>query len=1215
MNDADFEKLLAQAENEFLDFKETEYELSSSSGKNSFIKDLLAFSNTPRDCVARIILGVSWTPESGSSVIGLSRQLDDADFQDALSEGRVQPRPSFRYLPYTYRDKFVGILEITPDSNGPYTPVKDYPTPPGLQAGAIYFRSGSQNRRAVGDSIRRISVWFHQTAAESYPTSPANTWRDFLIATHGFAPERHYILVSDRMRNLEQGDISQLGMLPWRAVIDFDPNSESSGLLAKLRASVETHRVIHRATLDEVTVQPDPGTHWFFARGLSGLQNTIETGSHSSWVRRYKRHLSRQLDSLQAALSPTPISVFIFWDQVELRPHLRTLLEEILAAFDDLADVTVISEHTTELAGICEEANVAFLELTLRSVCAGIPALLSDPTDAAHNECLLPMPSGAPITLEDRDRLWIAEELEVLHLGLATTGVDEAYEYRRGATVSWRNLQLRHDCDRDLTNELKSQIETDLRRRQTVRVNLYHDPGAGGTTVGRRIAWDLRQQFPSAVLHKCDPQATADRISKICSITENSLLLLIDGGEISEREVDSLFEFAKAQHVPVVLLQVLRRFRPQTVGRRQFWLASELTAGEADRFRSVYSLEKPSKAAALGELAAGKNGENRTAFYFGLAAFESDFLGLGPYVSARLTNLSSAQKRIMIFISLAHYYGQQNVPIQWLATELGIPRTRSIRLANVFKEPAIPALDLLIAQEGKNVRTAHQWIALEILRQLLSGAEIDAKDREIWKQQLSMFAKEFADFCRGADHSPSERSIEIASRVFVYRDNSELLGTERSHQRRFSQLIEDIPSGAGRTEVLRHLTSEYRMEAHFHAHFARLLGIGSNFDEAMHEIEYAISLQADDPVLHHVKGMILRYQIRDVTGKYGNLDKVVELAEKAQESFQTSRALSSDLEHGYVSEIQMLIGVLDYAGRTSQLGVQAYVCSAGARPFFRTAMERVEELLDQVQGLYVGESPNPLVLDCRARVQRMYEDYSRALQGFDNLLSRADVAKAPIRRQIVWTILRRRDGNWNNLTGKEVSRIQSLLDSNLEEHVNDPTSLRLWLRVVRRADLAPSLESVIERVGYWKANSGTLDAAYYMYVLNAVLALEGSGQALADSERALDECRAVSKFRRDRTRSFEWIGAGKGMSRLVHQSVLGEWVGDFWGSTTGLDRLEGRIKSIEAPQKGTIELACGLEAFFVPARGDFHRGRDENVAVQFFLGFSYDGPRAWSVCK
>ena len=1214
MNDNEFDKLLSKAESEILDFKQNGYDLSKSSGKNSFIKDILAFANTPRSTVARIVIGVSWAPETGSTVIGLSRQFDDAEFQDAISEGRVQPRPKFRYIPYRYGDKNVGILEIDADRSGPYTPIKDYPDPPSLQAGAIYYRSGTQNRRAIGETIRHITTWFSESAAISPPHSPANSWRDFLITTYGYSPGRYYILASDRIVNADNAYIAHLGMIPWRAVIDFDPDSEASGLLANISATIETHRVIHRVTLDESTVQPEPGTHWFFSRGLSGLQNSIETGNHNAWIRRYKRHLSKQLDAIQVALSPTPISVLVLWSQTELRLHLRTLLEEILAAFGDLTEVTVVSPYTTELSSICEEADVAFVELSFRSLCAGIPALLKDPTERGGEDCLLPMSSGAPIAVDDRDRLWFSEQMELLHLGMATTGADEAHEYRRGATASWRNLQLRHDCDRDLTSEVKSQIESDLRRRQTVRINLYHDPGGGGTTVGRRIAWELHQQFPTAVLNNCDPQATADRISKISSLTENSVLMLIDGGEISEREVDSLFDFAKAQNVPVVILQVLRRFRPQTQGRRQFWLDGKLSDSEADRFRNVYSLAKPEKGNALSRLAANRSGSSRTAFYFGLTAFEAEFLGLERYVSVRLTHLSSVQAKIMTYIALAHYYGQQAIPIQLFAGELGIPRTRPVRLSNVFTDQAVPALDLLVEQQGKAVRTSHQWIALEILRQLLSGSRGNGEEGDIWKQQLSRCAKEFADFCRGPDHTASERAIEIASRVFVYRDNSELLGTERSSQRRFSHLIEDIPASAGRIDVLRYLTEEFRMEAHFHAHFARLLGISGNFSEAKDEIDCAISLQPVDPVLHHVRGMIIRYQIREITGRWAGLEEVIALAQQAQESFQTSRTLSSDLEHGYVSEIQMLIGVLDYAGRTSKLGVQGYVCSPEAQPFFRTALERVEELLDQVQGLYVGERPNPLILDCRARVQRLYEDYSKALQAFDNLLSRSDVSKPSVRRQIVWTMLRRRDGNWNNLTTKEVERIHTLLDSNLDEQVNDATSLRLWLRAVRRADRTPTLESVIEKVGYWKANTGALDAAYYLYVLNALSGLEGSSQGLADSERALDECRAVSRFRRDRTRSFEWIGLGTGISRLVHQSMLGSWVGDFWESTTGLQRMEGRIKTIEAPQKGTIELACGLEAFFVPARGEFHRDRDENVAVNCFLGFSYDGPRAWSVC-
>ncbi len=183
----------------------------------------------------------------------------------------------------------------------------------------------------------------------------------------------------------------------------------------------------------------------------------------------------------------------------------------------------------------------------------------------------------------------------------------------------------------------------------------------------------------------------------------------------------------------------------------------------------------------------------------------------------------------------------------------------------------------------------------------------------------------------------------------------------------------------------------------------------------------------------------------------------------------------------------------------------------------------------------------------------------------------------------------------------------------LEEEVNDSTSLRLWLRAIRQSQTPPSLDAVIEKVGYWKANTGALDAAYYLYVLHTIRALKGSSQCAADAERALEECRALARFRRDRTRSFEWIGAGDGVEALVHQSRLGEWKEDFWEFTGALIRLDGRIASIGGPQKGLIELDGGVTAFFVPAKSGSHFGRDENAPVICYLGFSYDGPRAWDV--
>lgn len=155
----------------------------------------------------------------------------------------------------------------------------------------------------------------------------------------------------------------------------------------------------------------------------------------------------------------------------------------------------------------------------------------------------------------------------------------------------------------------------------------------------------------------------------------------------------------------------------------------------------------------------------------------------------------------------------------------------------------------------------------------------------------------------------------------------------------------------------------------------------------------------------------------------------------------------------------------------------------------------------------------------------------------------------------------------------------------------------------------------IERVGYWRANADSLEACFYLYVLYALRALEGSVLARDNAIRFIEECRTRARSRRNRKKSFEWLGVGAGVGRLVHHSHLGEWLSEteFWDNTSPLVRVGGRVAKIDAPQAGQIDVEGGLQAFFVPARGDYARGRSENQAVTFFLGFSYEGLRAWEV--
>jgi len=1202
----DLTELLRRPEGDSLDFKQSDYDLSDTRGKCSLLKDVLSLANTPREGSAYLILGVRWTAESGAQVVGINHHCDESEFRGVLRPDLINPIPRVIYHSLQDQGKPIGVLEIPVDRTGPFTLLKDMGEGTALRGGTIYVREGSTNVEAVGARLQQVLQWFSEGQGPTPGDQHEGAWQRFLDSADGLRTGRRYLLITDPIRDVDSGTLSALGLVPWLAVLDFDPESEASGILAAARSTLEQRRVLHRVVLgDRPTIQPQ-GTHWFFARGLAGRDSTIELGDFKAWLKKYKKGISTFLESLRAAIDPAPVTVIALWQDPALRNWLGGTLHELTGAFGDLAEIVIASPSAPALQPVAEQYAASCHCLNIRSVCAGISAVMGSRSaqgPAAPRQ--VPMREGAPWQLSTKDDLWLSEELEVVDLGAGLSGDSSLDAFRRGVEISWRDLQLGSDCQRDLTDSVRRRVERDLQLRTATRVNIYHLPGAGGTTIARRIAWDLHTRFPVAALRRCSIRETCDRLAKLATLTENSIMLLVDGGQHSEREIDDLYDYLRSQNVPCVIVQVLRRFqRPQRTDIS--WLPAELTPAELDRFLHAYRQIRPNRATDISKLAGGQLNAPRTAFFFGLVAFGRDFQGLDRYVRTRIDGLSSTQQQILGFLSLAYHYGQQSLSAQTFAPLLSLPRSRSVDLVAALTPPIEAGTvvgDLVFSHGENDWRPIHSTIAEALVERIIGGQ----LPPDLWKQNLSSWATNFAEFIRGLDPIPGDSMKELACRVFIYRDNIELLGTERAAQKEFSQLIDDIPEAAGRISVLRRLAELFDGEAHFHAHLGRFLGQEGNFKDARASIERAIELQPEDAVLHHMRGMVFRYEAVEQMGAREPIEAVVATARQAAESFQESREHRPDNEHGYISEVQLLIRVLDYAERQ---GAGAFT---SGDPFLRDSIGRAEDLLDQVRTLRVGERLSRYEEECRGRLNLLYGDHSKALQIFDNLLSRPDVSKPGVRRQIVWTLLRRRGDVWSTVPKKEVERSSRLLEENLTENSADASSLRLWLRTVRQLESPPYLERVIERVAYWRARGGGLDAAFYLYVLNTLLAMEGSRQALADADRAQEECKAIAKYRRDRTLSFEWLGLGNGVAQLVHQSELGAWAGDFWEGRSKLRRVSARIAVIDLPQRGYIELGGAVKAFFVPAIGGFARGRDENRQVTCFVGFSYDGVRAWEV--
>ncbi|MGO9467710.1 MAG: RNA-binding domain-containing protein [Isosphaeraceae bacterium] len=863
MTESAFEELLIRMEGESIDFKGKDYpNLVDEVKKVDFIKDTICMVNTPREGPAYLMTGVKKSTNGQPQLWGIDAHPDDADLQSQFTDW-VQPHPRFHYEAVQYRGRDFGVIEIPAAQLGPCYPIRDYGNV--LRRKTLYFGRGSKNDVAEPAECHKIIAWFEQAGRAAGPVDSEEgpPWDAFRRAVSAFDSSRRFVLFSTPMGDYEPTVLGPLGRLPWTAVFDFDSNSDQGGLLRAVKPTLEARRSLHYVTLGQAPVSdPARGTMWFFALGLAGRPESLVLGDCRKWRRVYRKEIQDQLERVFREVSPAPMTCVVLAYGSEFVDHLKFTLERAQEIFGEAADFTLVTDVRDVVEELARDLGASLFSIPMTHLSHGLANLaLNDESNDGHGVDL-PSSSGIPITPEASRLRWLQAEVDLVGINASEVppqGREVGKDFLRGAPIAWCDLANHIDVERTKADKLKRILDEALRRRQAVRVNLYHAPGAGGTTLAHRLLWNYRRSYPCAILRQCNsPPETVARLEFLASETGQCVLLLVDGARVAERQVDDLYTLVRSRQFPMVFLQSLRRDQPQEERQRSIYLEAELDVAERNRFAVALSRQVPAKQKELEELSLSTDPRKHTAFYFGLQTFGSDFLGLEPYVRERLSALSDVQREIIVFMSLAHHYAQRTIPQQAFAPRLGLPQSRPIKLDRILPSEA---LDLLVKvdEDRGGWRPAHELVASEILIQLLIPG---GGDRRNWRQRLSVWAEQFAVFCRGDDSVGGEELLEVVRRTFVYRDNRDDLGTERSSSARFAKLIEDIPSHEGQLECLRSLVEVYPEEPHFLAHLGRFYYlIEKDYHRALEIIDRAIAQQPDDHVLHHMRGMAVRSQV------------------------------------------------------------------------------------------------------------------------------------------------------------------------------------------------------------------------------------------------------------------------------------------------------------------------------------------------------------------
>jgi len=758
---------------------------------------------------------------------------------------------------------------------------------------------------------------------------------------------------------------------------------------------------------------------------------------------------------------------------------------------------------------------------------------------------------------------------------------------------------------RDESKKIERRIATDLDQHLTTRVNLYHEPGAGGTTVSKRIAWSLFQSYPVCILKHYSSDSTYRKIAKIVNETNKSVLVIIERSLFSESEIDDFYEKLKAESISAVLFQVIRKFElskedKNTEKSRIFYLKENLSPFEMNTFKVTYLNDLPRKKDKIEKYAESLS--QKTAFLFGLNAYDDEYIGIENYVQARFENLTETQKRLFVFLSFVEYYAQTGLLIECVDSLLGREsQNNNINLNHFFNNNPYHSLDM-IEILPRELKIIHFAIAKKIF-EFFYG--------ENWKNQLVNISIEFIDKCSDNSQAISNKVMKLIKKIFIERDSKEYID--------FSNLILDIPTKEGQLHVFEQLTEKFPREAHFHAHYGRIQMSLENFEPALESISLAIDLQEnEDHVLYHIKGMIYGKKMQKLDAIEENKDEIISFARESSLAFEKSRDIKPNIEHAYISAVQLYIDLIDKISRLSHKTPIEYISTSNVNEFVVEAMDRAEVLLDELLTVNANDDPSERYLRVRSRLDALYGEFSKSLQDLDNALNRTNVNinKNLIRRQLVNTLLEQRKRNWQQLKPRELSRIERLLDENIKNDLTDTPSIKLWLRSIREIkDYQISLDSLLEKIFYWKSNTLSLEAIYYSYVYFCVKYLEGVLSSLHDATENLGKLQQKTRFKRDRRVVYEWYGKDTGIHRLVHYSNIRDRdtpKNEIYNMDQLLFKIEGRIATILKPERGYIKIN-DLDVHFNPAKHNIEKNRDEKKRVEFYLGFTYDGPIATEV--
>ena len=685
----------------------------------------------------------------------------------------------------------------------------------------------------------------------------------------------HFVLICGSM-SLTTQNIDALAAAPWVAVYDFNVQGRDTGLLGILEDSIMRKRSLSILTwCDSCKGITEKGTQWWSLRGRREIPESHTADDYKEWLKQVKDKLEKLCQELaRFAEDYTILSVLVLWPDSELEARCmhkflgrlqENVQSKIVICFPD-STKDYDQSKTAKLVRLDFEDDIEEFHVNLGDFCAEIELLTQNSLPPEKFQFQLPSAESGVATLEEKDAAWLTQEMEVLYLQSPHTKVlpdqdlkKEADNFFRGGTISWFTLydpkyehfDIKRMVAKDITSYIQKEFIDDGRNGM---VTVYHAPGAGGSTMARRILWEMRDKAPCVHVMQRSGSAmeeVAVRLEFLYNRCKVPVIALMDGED--ERRIKQLSK--QLQRHNVVILYVKRypySSKDIKPSKGKFYLPGTVHSKESEKLITRYMKQCEGDTTKIDELLkmnqeVKEDTQQHQMYEYGMTVYHHEFRGVRSYVKGHLQLAENRQKdlqqwqKCLGFLALVYFYGQSSLPCQFFAKLLEKQPNYKVDLDDFPHQVRVFVVQ--DRNEGKNqcIRIGHYIIAKEILEQVLSRRLRSASGKTL-SDRLSAEAqrnlKDFSiDFIKFATRKQIKASLTsqiisyILTKVFIFRDNAETndidaQGLEPSTKKKpqFSQIMSDLDSNPpyhGRLEVLQKLCDAFPNNPNFRAHLGR----------------------------------------------------------------------------------------------------------------------------------------------------------------------------------------------------------------------------------------------------------------------------------------------------------------------------------------------------------------------------------------------------------